>query len=144
MDHVSHGLIRNLPIGGFVFILVALFMRLAYVDSTPRKLPLIEKLSNFDAIGIVLLISSISCLFLALQMGGTSVAWNSSKPIGLFIGFVLLAIAFGIRQWQAGEDATIPPRFVKDRTVIFGSLYLFWDNMANYIVSPACMHIYRP
>ncbi|PCH00736.1 Major facilitator superfamily domain, general substrate transporter [Penicillium occitanis (nom. inval.)] len=123
----------NLPIGGFVFILVALFMRLAYVDSTPRKLPLIEKLSNFDAIGIVLLISSISCLFLALQMGGTSVAWNSSKPIGLFIGFVLLAIAFGIRQWQAGEDATIPLRFVKDRTVIFGSLYLFWDNMANYI-----------
>lgn len=115
-------------------------MRLAHVDTTSRKIPLKEKLGKFDAIGIVLLIASITCLFLALQMGGTSVAWNSSKPIGFLIGFGLLAIAFGIRQWQAGENATIPVRFFKDRTVIFGSLYLFWDNMANYIVSRVWMY----
>jgi hypothetical protein len=72
-------------------------MRLARVDTTPRKLPLKEKLDKIDAIGIALLIASITCLFLALQMGDTLVAWNSSKPIGLFIGFGLSAIAFGVR-----------------------------------------------
>lgn len=121
-----------------MFGLVVVFMRLVGVDPKPRQLPLTEKLRMFDAIGVIILLSSVICLFLALQIGGNQVPWNNSKPIGLFIGFVLLAIAFGARQWQAGENATIPLRFFQDRTVVFGSLYLFWDNMANYIVSFSC------
>ncbi|OJK02334.1 hypothetical protein ASPACDRAFT_50929 [Aspergillus aculeatus ATCC 16872] len=123
----------NLPVGGAVFVLVALFMKLVGVDPGPRQLPLREKLRGLDGLGVVLLLSSVICLFLALQIGGNQVPWSDSKPIGLFVGFGLLAIAFGFWQWKAGDQATIPLRFFRDRTVIWGSLYLFWDNMANYI-----------
>ncbi|PWY86717.1 MFS multidrug transporter-like protein, partial [Aspergillus heteromorphus CBS 117.55] len=123
----------NLPIGGSVFFLVLFFMKLVGVDPTPRQIPLREKLRSFDVLGIILLLGSVICLFLALQIGGTQDPWSSSKPIGLLVGFGLLAIAFGLWQWKAGDQATIPLRFFNDRTVVWGSLYLFWDNMANYI-----------
>jgi len=127
----------NLPIGGAVFVLVALFMKLAGVDPAPRQLPLKEKLRRLDAIGVILLLASVVCLFLALQLGGNQVPWSDSKPIGLFVGFGILGILFALWQWKAGDNATIPVRFFQNRTVIWGSLYLFWDNMANYIVSAA-------
>jgi hypothetical protein len=116
---------RNLPIGGVVFFLVVVFMKLFGVDPEPRRLPLKEKLRRFDVIGVIILLGSVICLFLALQIGGSQVPWSNSKPIGLFIGFGLLVIVFGARQWQARENAMIPLRFFRDRTVVFGSLYLF-------------------
>ena len=109
-------------------------MKLAFVEPAPRQLPFKEKLRKLDLLGAMLLIASVICLFLALQMGSNKVAWNNSKVVGLFIGFGLLGIVFGVWQWWAGENATVPIRFFKDRTVVFGSLYLFWDNMASYVV----------
>lgn len=93
------------------------------------------KLRKLDVPGIVLMVASVSCLFLALQEGGVKEPWNSARPIGLLIGFGLIFLLFAMWQWRAGEFATIPVRYLKDRTVIWGSLYLFWDNMASYIVS---------
>ena len=80
------------------------------------------------------MLASVCCLFFALQEGSAQVPWSSSKPIGLFVGFGLLMLLFGAWQWKAGENATIPLRYLKDRTVIWGSIYLLWDNMASYIV----------
>lgn len=114
--------------------LVFIFLKLVGVDPAPRNLPIKEKLRYFDALGVALLLASVVCLFIALQLGGTRVPWNDSKPIGLLVGFGLLAIAFGAWQVRAKEHATIPVRFLRDRTVVWGSLYLLWDNMANYIV----------
>jgi protein-S-isoprenylcysteine O-methyltransferase Ste14 len=90
---------------------------------------------KLDFPGVILLVASVSCLFLALQQGGTKYPWCHAQPIGLCVGFALIFILFGLWQWQAGENATVPLRFLKDRTVIWGSLYLFWDNMASYLVS---------
>lgn len=109
-------------------------MKLVGVDPTPRQLSLKEKFRKFDGPGVILLIGAVTCLFLALQLGGNQVPWRSAKPIGLFVGFGLIGIVFGLWQWKAGENATIPVRFFNDRTVVWGSLYLFLDNMANYIV----------
>jgi hypothetical protein len=115
--------------------LIVFFLSLHGIDQTTRQLPLKTKLRKLDVPGIILMISSVSCLFLALQEGGVKEPWGSARPIGLLVGFGLLFIIFGIWQWKAGEDATVPVRYLKDRTVIWGSLYLFWDNMASYIVS---------
>jgi hypothetical protein len=125
----------NVPIGGVVFAGIIFALTLTGLDETTRKLPLSTKARKLDLPGIVLLIAAVSCLFLALQEGGVKVPWNHAKPIGLLVGFVLIFIIFGLWQWKAGEDATVPLRYLKDRTVIWGSLYLFWDNMASYIVS---------
>jgi protein-S-isoprenylcysteine O-methyltransferase Ste14 len=114
--------------------MVILFLRLAGVDESTRKISLAAKLRRLDFPGAVLIIASVSSLFLALQEGGTIVPWNSARPIGLLVGFALILILFGAWQWKAGENATIPLRYLRDRTVLWGSIYLFWDNMASYIV----------
>ncbi|KAF1998136.1 MFS general substrate transporter [Amniculicola lignicola CBS 123094] len=123
----------NLPIGGAVFGLITIFLKLHGVDQTTRNLPLAAKAKKLDIPGIVLMMASVTCLFLALQEGGITKPWGSAQPIGLFVGFGILLIIFGVWQWYTGEDATIPVRYLRDRTVIWGSIYLFWDNMASYI-----------
>ena len=109
-------------------------MNLKGVDESTRQIPIVEKLTRLDLPGVVVLIGSVSCLFLALQEGGAKVPWSSSRPIGLFIGFGLLLIVFGMWQWRLGTNATIPVAFLRNRTVFWGSFYLLWDNMACYIV----------
>ncbi|KAI4263583.1 MAG: hypothetical protein L6R42_001283 [Xanthoria sp. 1 TBL-2021] len=118
---------------GAVVILVILFLTLHGVDQSTREAPIYTKLRRLDLPGIVLLLASVSCLFLALQEGGVKVPWSSSKPIGLLVGFGLLMILFAAWQIKAGENATIPVRYLKNRTVLWGSIYLLFDNMANYI-----------
>ncbi|KAL8704959.1 MAG: hypothetical protein Q9201_001905 [Fulgogasparrea decipioides] len=125
----------NLPIGGAVAVLVVIFLTLHGVDQSTRRASLYTKLRRLDLPGIVLLLASVSCLFLALQEGGVKVPWSSSKPIGLLVGFSLLMVLFAAWQVKAGENATIMVRYLKDRTVLWGSIYLLFDNMASYIVS---------
>ena len=105
------------------------------LDQTTRNLPLAEKAKKLDLPGVILLIASVSCLLLALQEGGVKVPWSHAKPIGLLVAFVVILILFALWQWKAGEDATIPIRYLRHRTTVWGSLYLFWVNMASYIVS---------
>lgn len=117
-------------------LLIALFLTLTGVDESTRKIPLTTKIRKLDLPGAALLVASVSCLFLALQEGGVKVPWSSSKPIGLLVGFGLLIIVFAAWQWKAGENAMVPVHYLGNRTVLWGSLYLFLDNMASYLVSP--------
>ena len=118
-----------------MLVLVLFFLHIRGDDPSTRQLPLRAKLQRLDFGGIVLLIGAVCCLFIALQQGGTTVPWRSARIIGLFIGFGLISIVFGFLQWKLRERATIPVRFLRQKTVVFGSLFLFFDNMSNYIVS---------
>ena len=74
------------------------------------------------------------CLFIALQLGWSDYPWNSSRVIGLLVGLVLLIFAFGIGQWQLEDRATIPPKILKQRIVLYGLLALFLISMSSNIV----------
>ena len=63
------------------------------------------------------------CLLLALQWGGTSYSWDNARIIALFGLAGILLIAFGFVQIWRKEDATIPPRIIKQRSVAFGAVY---------------------
>ncbi|KAF1992817.1 MFS general substrate transporter [Amniculicola lignicola CBS 123094] len=124
----------NLPLGALAFVLVLLSMDLKHLSDRPeRRLPIKTKLKRVDPIGIILLLGFVSCLCIALQYGGNTDPWSSSRVIGLLVGFGVLKILFWISQWRLGEHALIPIRFLRQRTVAFGSLFLFCDNMSNYI-----------
>lgn len=97
-------------------------------------LPFREKVSRLDFPGIVLVIAAVCCLILALQWGGQSKPWGSADVIGLLAGAALLASAFVIVQWRKGDTATIPLRIFRQRTILMGSLYLFFLEMAIYAV----------
>lgn len=58
------------------------------------------------------------CLLLALQWGGSTYPWKSSKIIGLFVGFGLLASIFIFSQIKLGDRGTLPPRLFRNRNVL--------------------------
>jgi hypothetical protein len=68
-------------------------------------------------VGASILVPAVICLLLALQWGGSTYPWHSSKIIGLFVGFALLALVFAYSQIRLGDQATLPPRFFRDRNV---------------------------
>ena len=100
-----------------------------------RELTLKAKCKRMDILGTVVFLGAICCLILALQWGGETLPWNSSKVIGLFVGFGLLAVIFGAIQVNRGDDAIIPLRILSQRSILVGSFFLFFFGMLNYVVS---------
>ncbi|PWZ03581.1 LOW QUALITY PROTEIN: MFS general substrate transporter [Testicularia cyperi] len=84
-----------------------------------------KRIYTIDWLGVALSLCSVICLLLALQWGGIQYLWSDSKVIGLLVGFAVIAIAFVAEQWYLGDDAIIPFRLHKQRTVGFGSLVNF-------------------
>ncbi|KAF1964404.1 MFS multidrug transporter-like protein [Bimuria novae-zelandiae CBS 107.79] len=124
----------NLPLGLLALVLVVFFMRLkTFERNSTKEAGWKSTHKDFDVIGIVLLLGFVSCLCIALQDGGINQPWNSSEVIGLLVGFGLMKVAFWVWQWHLGEKALIPVRFLRQRTVAFGSGFLFCDNMSNYL-----------
>ncbi|KAJ6014159.1 hypothetical protein N7540_008750 [Penicillium herquei] len=110
----------NLPIGGLAFIIAALFLRAPNLDTT---LSLKRQLIRLDPLGTVLFLPGVVCLLLALQWGGSTFAWSSARIIVLFILSGILLISFACVQLWRKEDATIPPRIIKQRSVASGAVY---------------------
>lgn len=63
-----------------------------------------------DLVGNLVLMPSLTGLFLSFSWGGTKYAWNDIHIIGLFIAFALL---LGIDQYIKQVSATIPLRLLK-------------------------------
>ncbi|TGO58666.1 hypothetical protein BCON_0052g00100 [Botryotinia convoluta] len=131
----EHASWRNLPLGVIVFFLVAIFLQLKVSNEEHSSLPLKEKWKYMDIIGSVIFVGSICCILLALQWGGQTLPWNSSKIIGLLIGFILLALAFAFVQWKRGEFACIPLRVAGQRTVAMAACMLFFNGMALTVLT---------
>lgn len=116
--------LSNLPVGGVAAAILLVFFRLpSHVK--PAEATLREKLLQLDPIGIVLILAAVICYVLALQWGGVSLPWSNSKVVGLFVGFGLLLITFGINEWWLGERAMLPPRLIKNRYIWQGMAYSF-------------------
>ena len=123
-DHVSWRwcFYINLPIGAITIFGIALFF-----TSPPRKdeesIGFWERAKQFDPVGTTLFIPAIVCLLLALQWGGSKYPWKDAKIIALFVVFGVLAIAFGcVQVWQQ-ENATVPPRILKQRSILSASWF---------------------
>lgn len=118
-DHVSWRwcFYINLPIGAVVIAGIAIFF-----TSPPRKdetsIGFQARAKQFDPIGTVLFIPCIVCLLLALQWGGSKYPWSDGKIIALFVVFGILALAFGADQVWQQENATVPPRILKKRSIL--------------------------
>ncbi|KAF6818543.1 major facilitator superfamily transporter [Colletotrichum plurivorum] len=112
----------NLPIGGIAMVFVFFLLHLSRKNN-PEGKSLVQRLMQLDLIGTAIFIPAIVCLLLALQWGGAEYPWNSSKIIGLFVGFGLMIILFvGIQLWQ-GDKGTLPPKLFKNRNVVCAMLF---------------------
>jgi MFS family permease len=121
----------NLPIGGVSAVLIFFMFqnrrRGQQQEQQEEVVPLKEKILQMDPLGTMLVLASLVCLLLVLQLGGTTKPWNSSEVIGTLVGFVVLLILFGIVQWWFDERSLVVPRLLKQKTLSFMMLYQFFN-----------------
>ena len=124
----------NLPLGVLVFIIIVLLYRPPR-NQRPGSLTRLQHLRRLDPIGLVLFVGSMICLIFALQLGGGVYHWSNPRIIALLILFGIFLVAFAVLQVQLGEEATLPPRVVKDRTLIFASFFVLTIDGAYYAIA---------
>ena len=112
----------NLPLGVIAMAVIAVFFE------DPRRnpnidLPLKQKLEKLDLLGTAIFVPSITCLLLELQWGGLKYSWHDPRIITLFVVFAVSLAAFSWLQWKKGDDATLPPPILKQRSIISGAFF---------------------
>ncbi|KAL8928676.1 MAG: hypothetical protein Q9172_000814 [Xanthocarpia lactea] len=125
-DHVSWRwcFYINLPLGAVTVAGIAVYFK-SPKRQKQASIGFKARSKQFDPVGTTLFIPAIVCLLLALQWGGSLYAWSNGRVIALFVIFGVLLIAFISVQFIQGENATIPIRIVKQRSVAAASWYTF-------------------
>ncbi|KAL4863827.1 hypothetical protein BDV12DRAFT_206145 [Aspergillus spectabilis] len=123
----------NLPIGGLAAGLVVFFFH-SPPQAQAKNVPWKEIILQMDLSGITLLLGAICCYLLALQWGGAAEPWNSANVIGTLVGFGVLIALFVVNEALLEDKAMIPPRLVKQRTVLFCSVFTFFLSGAFYLL----------
>lgn len=121
----------NLPLGAITWVFIAFLMQ-DMRRPEPRTWKQIFK--ELDLIGNLVLVPSLTCLFIALTWAGLRYPWSSPTIIGLFVAFVVLLAAFAVDQWLKQDTATLPPRILKDRSVLAGFVFTLCCNGAMNVI----------
>lgn len=103
----------NLPIGGLVFITIAIFLRTEY----KRSPTWLHALGRIDYLGNTLFIASVVSLLLGLVMGGQVFPWRSWRVIlPLVLGVVGIAAFLFYESTSLCKEPTIPLELFGNRT----------------------------
>ncbi|KAK8009832.1 hypothetical protein PG990_008797 [Apiospora arundinis] len=127
----------NLPIGGISAVLLLIFLHTP--SPRPPKLALMKQILWFDPLGPILLMPSIICLLLALEWGGVMYPWSHWRVVVVLVFFVVLLVAFVADQYFMGDNALIPGRIARSRTVVATSwfvLFMFGAFIGNTYFIP--------
>lgn len=136
-DHVSWRwcFYINLPLGGVVLIgIVFFFQPVAPPNPALTKLPRKQKLKKLDVVGTFFFVVSVTCLFIALEWGGVKYGWFSGQIVVLIFFFAIAGIVWIFIQYRRGEDATLPGRIMKMRSISAGALTSFCMGGAFFIL----------
>ncbi|KAL8954074.1 MAG: hypothetical protein Q9222_000131 [Ikaeria aurantiellina] len=106
-DHVSWRwcFYINLPLGAVTIVGIAIFFK-SPKRAKQASIGFKARSKQFDPIGTTLFIPAIVCLLLALQWGGSKYDWSNV-------------------QFRQGDNATIPIRIVKQRSVAASAWFTF-------------------
>jgi MFS family permease len=123
----------NLPIGGFAAFIIVFFLE-SPAYHQPPKVSFMHKMSQMDFTGVTLCIGFFICYVLALQRGGVEKAWNDSTVIGTFVGLGILAILFILNEWWLGERASVVPRIMKHRRVLWCNVVVTLNSAGFFVL----------
>ncbi|KAJ5654531.1 Sucrose symporterplant [Penicillium lividum] len=123
----------NLPIGGITAVGILFLLKLP-PRATVQKRSWKQTLKSMDPPGTLIFVPSIVCLLLALQWGGVQYPWSNTRIIVLFVLFAIGFIIFIGLQIVSGENATVPARIAKQRTIAFASLFSFCLGSSFFIM----------
>ncbi|KAF7954811.1 uncharacterized protein EAE97_000070 [Botrytis byssoidea] len=121
----------NLPVGG-----AAASILLFVVKGKSRKNSdtFLQKLRRMDPIGILVFIAGIVSILLALQYGGAHYSFGDTRSILLFILGGILLITFVTIRFTSGDDATVPIRIIKQRSVASVAWFSLFNSCSFYLV----------
>ncbi|ODH50713.1 hypothetical protein GX48_03221 [Paracoccidioides brasiliensis] len=123
----------NLPIGAITVLAVAIF--LAPPKQTLKKPESWkEQIMQLDPWGTTAFMPGVVCLLLTLKWGGTKYPWNSGRIIALLVLFGILMAIFVVIQIWAGDNATVPPRILRQRTMPFATFFAFTVGSSFFIL----------
>jgi len=123
----------NLPIGAFSVAVVVWVLHMERDPNDSNK-KYIDRIKELDLIGAAILVPAIVMLLLAVQWGGGTYPWNSSRIIGLFVGAGIMLIMFVASQIYLGEKATLPPRILRQRTVAGACGFVFFFGAGIFVL----------
>ncbi|KAH8647040.1 major facilitator superfamily transporter [Tricladium varicosporioides] len=114
----------NLPFGAVTSIVI-FFMVLLPNDPKKQATTWRDLVEKLDFPGIVALLPSIVCLLLALQWGGTTYPWGSWRCILLLCIFSVGSLIWCYIQAYNGDNATVPMRLLKMRSILASIWFAF-------------------
>ncbi|KAH8588905.1 putative efflux pump antibiotic resistance protein [Bisporella sp. PMI_857] len=124
----------NLPIGLITVVAIA-FLYHGQQNTTSTNIGWVARLKTFDIIGNLFLMPAIISLFLALQWGGSKYPWSNGRIIGLLVVFAILIICFIAVQFLRPEQAMVPPRLIRQRSIWAGCAFSFCMAGAFFVLS---------
>lgn len=107
----------NVPIGG---VAIAGLLLLLPAKPPPKKhvgRSFLQRIKQFDPVGTALLLPGLVLLVLALQWGGDGSAWGSARVVVTLVLGLLLLVTFGVSQSWSGDNGTVPPRILCQRSI---------------------------
>ncbi|CAK5282664.1 unnamed protein product, partial [Mycena citricolor] len=125
----------NLPPGAFTLAFLVFLFKMPVQAQVKNEQSFKEKLMRFDPLGTVVFIPAIICLLLVLQWGGSKYPWNNGRVIALFVVFGVLLAAFIAIQVRQGDQATVPPRIIRQRSILSGIWYTFCVGSSFFLLS---------
>ncbi|KAI2465810.1 major facilitator superfamily domain-containing protein [Annulohypoxylon bovei var. microspora] len=125
----------NLPVGAVSILVTALILHIPDQKLDARADGWVAKLMQLDPVGNLAFFPGIICLVLALQWGGAEYAWNSARIVVLLVLCGVLCLVFvGIQVWKK-EEATVPPRIVKQRSVAASVWFGFFHGAGMMVLT---------
>ncbi|KAM0312579.1 hypothetical protein ACHAO8_006235 [Botrytis cinerea] len=120
----------NLPVGGAAAIIL-----LFAVEGKPNKNTdtFLQKLQRIDPVGTLVFIPGIVSILLALQFGGNEYSWGDARNVVLFILGSILLTTFVTIQFKTGDNATVPIRIIKQRSVASVAWFSFFNSSSFYL-----------
>lgn len=113
----------NLPIGAVTIVVIGFFFPDPQRDIQPATWRV--RLWQLDPIGTCIFMPAVICVLLALQWGGIDYDWDDSRITSLLMLAAFLILVFIYVQYKMQENATVPPRIFKKRTVWASAWFAF-------------------
>ncbi|KAJ6505746.1 putative efflux pump antibiotic resistance protein [Mycena vitilis] len=134
MSEAPNSFYINLPIGGVTLVVITFFFPNPGAGHPKSSENLAHRIRHFDPLGTLIFVPSIVSLLLALQWGGTKYPWSDGRIVALLVVFAVTILMFiGIQIWQQ-DMATVPPRILKQRSMLAGAWYMFCLGSSFYIL----------
>jgi len=125
----------NLPLGALVLVgIVFFFHPTAPPNPAIANLSRKQKIEKLDRFGTPVFVVCMVCLFIALEWGGVKYGWFSGQIVLLMFFFAICGVVWIYIQYKGGENATLPGRIMKMRSISAGAFTSFCMGGAFFIL----------